>query len=520
MKRLWWVLLGLVLCVATWPSPARAQQKPLIIGSKVFPESELLADMLAILCKDRGIPVERSRNLNGTLVAFEALRTGAIDVYPEYTGTGLSEILKQPDPHLTPEQVYEAVRDGFARQWRLVWLDPIGFEDTYALAMRLEEAEQKHVKTLSDLVPVAPSLVFGCSHEFLNRQDGYPGLTATYGLKFGDVRGLQHGLAYQALMEKKIDVTDVYTTDGKLDPTQTRILADDKHFFPPYFAAPVVREDALARFSGAREALNALAGRIDDATMQHLNHRCEAEHNTFEQVAIEFLQQQGLTHDTATVSTYTSQTDTIWSLLWKRRVVTWQLTLRHLYLTAVAMGCAVLLGVPLGIWIARYRPAAGAVLGTTGILQTIPSIALLAFMIPYLGIGVKPAIAALFLYALLPIVRNTYAGLHAVDPSLVEVGTGMGLRPPQILWLVELPLAMPVIMAGIRTAAVICIGTATLAAFIGAGGLGDPIATGLTLNNPQLTLTGAIPAALLAIVVDVLLARVEHWVTPRGVRQR
>ncbi|MDE0396088.1 MAG: ABC transporter permease [Gammaproteobacteria bacterium] len=192
--------------------------------------------------------------------------------------------------------------------------------------------------------------------------------------------------------------------------------------------------------------------------------------------------------------------------------------LEHLSLTAIAVSLAILLSVPLGILLTRSEPVAAPVIGAIGVIQTIPSLALLAFMIPlpFLGLGARSAITALFLYALLPIVRNTYTGIREVDAELLDAGRGMGLSPGQILFRVELPLAMRTIMAGVRTSTVISIGVATLAAFIGAGGLGDPIVTGLQLNDTYLILSGALPAALLAIVVDFLLGRVEHRLIPRG----
>lgn len=486
--------------------------RPVVVGSKMFPESRLLAEMLVVLLQDRGIAVSTRANLGGTLVAFDALRTGAIDVYPEYTGTGLEEILKLPGGR-DPRVVFETVKARFAAQYALAWLDPLGFNNTYALAMRADDAKRRHLRTISDLAAVAGGLVFGCSHEFYERKDGYPGLAASYGLRFRDVPRLQHGLAYQALLQGKIDLTDVYSTDGNLDPASIQVLADDRHYFPPYFAAPLVRQDALQRVPGLREALNGLAGRIDDTQMQRLNHAVEAEKRDFREVAVEFLRSRGLTRATA------EREDTgggVWGLMWRRRAEIGHLVAQHLSLTGTALALAVLVGIPLGIGITRWLSAAGPVLGATGILQTIPSIALLAFMIPYLGLGAKPAVAALFLYALLPIVRNTYTGVRSVDPSLIEVGTGMGLTRRQILTLVELPLAAPFIMAGIRTAAVISIGTATLAAFIGAGGLGDPIVTGLARYDVPTVLTGAIPAAVLAVLVDLLLGLVERRVTPKN----
>ena len=202
-----------------------------------------------------------------------------------------------------------------------------------------------------------------------------------------------------------------------------------------------------------------------------------------------------------------------------RAPATLDLTLRHLFLTAVAVVLAIAIAVPLGIVLTRREALAGPVLGAAGVIQTVPGLALLAFMIPLpgLGLGARSAITALFLYALLPIVRNTYAGIKEVDPDVVEAALGMGLYDRQILWRIELPLAMRTIMAGIRTSTVISIGVATLAAFIGAGGLGDPIVTGLQLNDTHLILSGAIPAALLAVAVDFALGRLERVLTPSGV---
>jgi osmoprotectant transport system permease protein len=183
----------------------------------------------------------------------------------------------------------------------------------------------------------------------------------------------------------------------------------------------------------------------------------------------------------------------------------WQKTLEHLMLTGVSTGLAVLIGLPLGVWIMRNALVRRPVLGVVGIVQTVPSLAMLAFLLPFLGIGVKPAIVALTLYALLPIVRNTFTGLSEVPAEVIEAAQGMGFTARQRLWMVELPLAMPVIVAGIRTAAVIGVGIATLAAFIGAGGLGDFINRGLAMNNTRLILLGAIPAAALALLIDFVI---------------
>ncbi|NNG15825.1 MAG: ABC transporter permease, partial [Gemmatimonadales bacterium] len=190
------------------------------------------------------------------------------------------------------------------------------------------------------------------------------------------------------------------------------------------------------------------------------------------------------------------------------------LTLRHIYLVGVSLLAAVLVAVPLGLFLERRRRSAESVIRGAGLLQTLPSIALLAFMIPLLGIGVWPALTALFLYSIFPILRNTFTGVREAEPAAVEAGTALGMTPGQVLLHVRLPLAAPVVMAGIRTAAVINVGTATLAAFIGAGGLGDPIVAGLALSDTRMILSGALPAALLALGVDGFLALAERWVTP------
>src|SRR6201996_867555 len=204
------------------------------------------------------------------------------------------------------------------------------------------------------------------------------------------------------------------------------------------------------------------------------------------------------------------QQQTLWDFIQQQSDKLATQTLEHIGLTFISLFLAVLVGLPLGIIIARKRKLSGTVLGLAGVLQTIPSIALLGFMIPLLGIGPVPAITALFLYALLPIIRNTYTGITEVDSAIKEAATGMGMSYSQRLFKVEIPLAMPVLLAGIRTATVINVGVATLAAYIGAGGLGEFIFGGISLNNTNMILAGAIPAALLALLFDFLLSKVQQ----------
>jgi osmoprotectant transport system permease protein len=507
-------LLLAVGLAASFAARAAAEPPRVVVGAKKFTESAVLGELMAqVLETHAGTVVERRFNLAGTQVCYDGLRHGAIDVYAEYTGTALRSILGVTDPPATAAAVFAEVSRAFRVRDALVWLAPFGFDNTYVMLMRPQRAAALGVRALSDLA--AHPLRYGVSHEFLARPDGMPGLRAAYRLDEALTVGMEHDLAYRALVDGDIDVADGYATDAKIAALGLLPLVDDRRFFPPYQAAPVARADLFQRLPGAEPALRLLAGRIDAATMRRLNAAVESERRAPEEVAAAFLRELGLGTRELQV---TRRATTLWGVLWERRAVTARLTAQHLLLTGSALLAALLVGLPLGIVASRRPLLAGLALSGAGIAQTIPSIALLAFMLPLFGIGATPAIAALFLYGLLPILRNTVAGLRGVDAGLLEVGRGLGMRPRDLLWRVELPLATPVILAGIRTAAVISVGTATLAAFIGAGGLGDPIVTGLSVTDVNLVLSGALPAALLAIAVDLVLHGVERLATPRGLR--
>ena len=501
---------------------ADSAARRIVIGSKPFTENRLLAEMMAQLIEAHtDIAVERRPNLGGTKLTFSALQEGEIDIYPEYTGTGWTVQLGRTDRVSGSLEGFLSVQKAFRERYRLEWMMPFGFSNGYALAMNEDRAKELGIRRISDLLAHDQDLVAGMTHEFIKRKDGYIGLAATYGLQFGELRGMDHGLAYEALRTGRVDVIDTWTTDGKLFRYRMRFLLDDRHFFPPYDAAPLARIETLERFPELSPLLGRLAFRLDNATMAQLNFRAEDEGGAFVEVAQDFLRKEGLLTAAAekAAAEREERADGLWAYFWSRRHATWELTGEHMFLTLVAVFLAVLVSVPLGLFLTRHPGLASPVLGATGVIQTIPSLALLVFMIPvpFLGIGPRAAIAALFVYALLPIVRNTYTGVKEVDSNLIEAARGMGLTDRQILLRVELPLAVRTIMAGVRTSTVISIGVATIAAFIGAGGLGDPIVTGLQLDNTPMILSGAVPAALLAIAVDFVLERVERWLTPRGV---
>ncbi|HEY5219675.1 MAG TPA: glycine betaine ABC transporter substrate-binding protein [Gemmatimonadaceae bacterium] len=501
------------------PAPARLQQ-PVVVASKPFGESYLLAEMFVQLLEARGQSVTRRLGLGATEIAFTALRSGAIDVYPEYTGTGLVAILHEA-PTGGQAAVYRKVAAQFRARWDARWLPPLGFENTYAIAVRRATADSLHLTTLSDLARVALRLRAGLTPDFIGRADGLPGLQRAYGLHFGVVHALLPAVKYQALAAGGVDVIDGYSTDGLIARYDLVVLRDDRDFFPPYEAAPLASGALARRNPAAIAALSELAGRLDADVMRTLNERVEVNGEAAATVAHDELRALGLVDQqlaAVTPSTYPGERASFLSYLWNHRASLAAETRRHVLLVLVSLFAAVLIAVPLGLALERMPRAAESVIRIVGLLQTVPGIALLAFMLPLLGIGVVPALVALTLYSLLPILRNTYTGVRDADPSATGAALALGMTPRQVLTQVRLPLAAPVIFAGIRTAGVIAVGTATLAAFIGAGGLGDPIVAGLALNDTRMVLSGAIPAALLAVVTDGLLALAERVAAPKGLQ--
>lgn len=461
------------------------------IGSKRFTESYILGEILAQSARAAGAQVDYHAGMGNTGILYQALRSGAIDVYPEYTGTITREILKI-DARLDLAQLNR----------RLVPLglqagDALGFDDSYALGMRASEAARLGIRDISDLARY-PKLRLGFSHEFLGRADGWPGLKRAYGLPQATPLGIDHGLAYEALHKGDVDVIDLYSTDAKIERYHIAVLVDDRHFFPSYQAVLLYRSEAPRLFPAAFAAFARLAGSIDTARMVRLNARAEIDHVPFATVAAEFLG-----HKVA------PRSRGLWAALLAPDFE--PLLLQHLVLVFGSLVAALVIGVPLGILAAKVTRLAQPVLAATGLVQTIPSLALLAFLIPITGtIGVWPAMIALFLYALLPIVRNTHAGLEQTPPGMLQAARALGLRPATILARIELPLAARTILAGVKISAVINVGTATIAAFIGAGGFGERIVQGLALNDDTLLLAGALPAAGLALVVHALFELLER----------
>lgn len=486
-----------LLCAA---SAVSAQEQSLRVGSKRFTESYILAELLAQTASAQTPePAMVRQGLGNTAIVYEALRSGGIDLYAEYTGTIALEILKGP-----PSMSREAMNTALAPLGLGVAI-PLGFNDGYALAMRAADADRLGVRTLSDLAR-HPELKLGLSNEFIGRADGWQGLATRYSLAQSPI-GLDHGLAYDAIGAKQVDVIDIYTTDAKIDHLGLRVLDDDRHYFPRYDAVVLYRLDVPQRWPGAWAAMQKLEGRIDERAMIAMNARAELQGVPFDAIARDFLAQA---RDGAQApAAADSATRGFFAKLIGPDLG--RLARQHLMLVAISVGLAILVAVPLGILVFPYVRLRAVVLGLTGLLQTIPSLALLAVLISLIGvIGTLPALIALTLYSLLPIMRNTVTGLAEVPLGLRQAGTALGMTGPQSMQVVLLPLALPTLLAGVRTATTIAIGTATIAAFIGAGGFGERIVTGLALNDRQLLVAGAVPAAVLALLSEAVFEAIEY----------
>jgi osmoprotectant transport system permease protein len=468
-----------------------AQAQRIVVGSKKFTESYVLGEIAKTTLQNAGFAAEVRQGMGGTIILWQALQWGEITLYPEYTGTIDEEILKTKQP-LSTDQM-----GALLRQRGVGMTGELGFNNTYALVMRRDRAAKLGIGKISDLRN-HPDLSPGLTHEFLDRQDGWAPLSARYGLQMRNVRGIDHALGYAALANGSIDLKDAYSTDARIAENDLVVLDDDLHFFPQYKAVFLYRLDMDRR---AVAALETLVGTIDEARMTRLNSEAERTKNYALAAALYFGQKPvSLSNDLI------------------GNIERW--TLRHLELVGASLFLGIIAGIPLGIRASRPGPVSNFILATSGVIQTIPSLALLALLVPLPFFGISPvtAIFALFLYSLLPIVRNTATGLQDIPMAVRESAAALGLEPHAQLWKVFLPLASRTILAGVKTSAIINVGTATLAALIGVGGLGEPIISGLNLNDYNTILQGAIPAALLALLVQFFFDGLDRVFVPKGLR--
>ena len=503
-----WGSFGLAFCASTVLAAPTFN-----VGSKRFTESYILGEIIKQTAEAAGeATATHSQGLGNTAIVLNALTTGSIDIYPEYTGTIAKEILKLDGVPSLAELNVKLAPLGLAVAV------PLGFNNTYALAMRGDDAKTKGVARLADLKG-HPEVRLGLSQEFIGRADGWPGLKRAYDLPFETPRGLDHGLAYEAIRQGQVDAIDIYSTDAKLDKYGLKVLDDDRKYFPRYDAVLLYRADLPQRLPRTWAALTRLEGTIDDGAMRQMNAAAELDGKDFATVARNFLAQKRVGIPGAAVAgTGPAAANDFWHKLFGPDFI--RLTREQLGLVLGSLLASVVIGIPLGSMAAKRPATEGIILGVVGVIQTIPSLALLAVLIPLTGrIGAVPAFIALALYSLLPIVRNTHTALTQVPKGMRDAAQSLGMESGTILQKIELPLAAPTILAGIKTSAVINVGTATIAAFIGAGGYGERIVSGLALNDHEMLLAGALPAAVMALAIEGAFRFGERWFIPAGLRQ-
>lgn len=493
-------------------------KKPIVIGSKIFTESIVLGEMLALLLEEKyRQPVKRQFYLGGTQFVFNALRFQEIDIYPEYTGTAYAVILNLSKP-ASASKIYNIIQSRFLKNFNMVWSPTLGFNNTYALAVSKDDNRFKNIHKISDLKGKAQKFSLAMGHEFLERKDGYRHFIQAYKLNFSDKKNknMNSGLMYSALKNKQVDMIMAYSTDGRIKAHNLKILKDDKKFFPIYEATYLTRKNILKQYPPLKKAFEDLAYNISEKEIIFLNDQVDRLKKEVSIVAKKFLiQKKLLKHQVKK-----DKTSKWFSYYYGKQKYLVEIFIEHLILTFSSLFLAIAFSIPIGILASRKKKFAKVIFPIINTVNTIPSLALLGFLIPLLGIGYTPAIIALLIYALLPLIRNTYEGIRVIDPNFIEVAVGLGLTKFQILKRVELPLALPVILGGIRTAAVIIVGTATLAALIGAGGFGEPIFRGIASLHTKMIFLGAVPTALLAIALDRFLSLIEKIFVSKGLKHR
>lgn len=473
--------------------------KPVYIGSKKFTESVILGEVARLSLKQSNLEAQHKAEFGGTRILWNALISGDIDIYPEYTGTLEEELLQKKVKDIS--EMREILKG-----YGLGLTEPLGFNNTYAVGMRKKRAAELSINTISDLARF-PKLKIGWGAEFKQRKDGWPGLRQRYNLRHKDIRGLDHDVAYRALVQGDIDIVDLYSTDAEIPYYDIKVLEDNLSYFPRYEAVYLYR---LTSSEKVIHVLEKLQQQISNEKMVELNRKAKIDKIGSTEVAASFL--KTIFNEEIDFNKI-DRTDRIL----KR-------SFEHFRLVGVSLFFAILAAIPLGIIVAKRKHIGRAVLMVVSGIQTIPALALLVMMIKPLsllglsGIGDTPAYIALFLYSLLPIVRNTSAGFQQIPMGLQETAAVLGLSAKSKLWRVELPLALPSILAGIKTALVLNIGFATLGALVGAGGYGQPILTGIRLDDYGLILEGAVPAALLALICQWLFDQVEKYIVSPGLR--
>ncbi len=503
------ILLKISLCLVSLFAFNLARAKDTIsVGSRDFPESVLLAEILSSAIENNtDLAVDRKFHLGGVKVCVTAMQANSLDIYPDYTGSLMHNLLGEKSP---TEYLDDYLRTSLEQKYKFSLSDKLGFDNSFVLVVRRDFADKHQLKTLSDLQllmikepSLEASLQVAFKHSFIARPDGYDQLKTIYGFDFKNLRAMEYNIAYDQLKAGRIDLIDAFSTDSRLLDPSLQVLVDDRSALLAYDSVFVLRDELLAKHPELISVLKLLNNSLSNERIIELNKRVAAG-ETYNKVAQSFLTSLGSGSQKALIEPVSRfQQD---SRLLLRALK------QHLILSLTALLIAIVLGISLGIYISYNAIAARIILAIGSVTQVIPSLALLALLIPIFGLGFKPALVALSIYALLPIVQNTYTGIISIAPEYMDLARSLALKPWTIISKVQVPMALATIIAGIRTSSVICIGAATLATFVGAGGLGDLIKAGIDLNSNYMIALGAVPAAILALSISYALSLIEKRV--------
>ena len=508
---------ALVLAVLLPLAAASAHAQTIRVGSKNFAEQYVVGNIYAEALEDAGFKVDRRINLGATAIAHGALVAGQVDLYPEYTGTVLAAVVKEPAT-ADPKDVYDRVKRYYETKLGLTLLNPTAVNNSYVIVVRPETAKKYNLTNLSSLTPHAPGMVLGAPGEFAVRPDGVPAMTKVYGIRFKTMQAFaEMRLRYEALAAGSLEVIDAYGTDWQIADRKLVVLDDDKHIFPPYQLVPMVRQDALKAHPEIATILNRIGPFITNERMREMNAAVERDRREPAEVAHQFLTDNGLlkggipgVRSTAGAEAIVCGTKPLcWTFTHGREIGV--AALQHLYLAVLSTLIALVVALVLGVISAR-RPALYALFLTIATaIFVVPTLALFALLIPIMGLGVGPALVGLSAYCFLILLRNVVVGLRSVPPDVLDAATGLGFDRWRRLVRIEWPLALPLIVSGIRIALVTAVGIATVAAFINAGGLGTIILTGIGQAFPEKIIVGGAAAALMATGFDLSIG----WLTRR-----
>lgn len=482
--------------------------KNIRVASRDFPESILLAEILSsAIEKYSDYEVDRKFNLGGVKICFSAIENNELDIYQDYSGSLINNILGRKSKD---EYILDFLKTKIYLDYGLKLSDELGFNNNFVLVANKSWAEKHKLKNISDLAlklkndpEFNPRVAFRA--DFIHRSDGYKSIKETYGIDFENLNVMEYNIAYANLKSNRLDLIDSFSTDPRLMDKDLVLISDDRSAFLKYDALYVYRSEILETYPELIKIFSKLESSLSDKTILDLNLQI-ASGKSYQEVANSFLDKIDLNSKPLKLSSRPIPK----SLLKENIEMFTKAFYEHLLLSYGSFFLAAVFGIIIGVLISYDLKISKFVLALISSLQTIPSLALLALLIPVFGLGYKSALGALLVYALLPIIQNTFSGINSISSEYILLARSLALTEFQILKDIKLPMARNFILAGLKTSVVICIGTATLATFVGAGGLGDIIKAGIDLNSNYLIILGSAPAALLALFSSFVFSKLER----------